>query len=432
MILRKTALMKALFLAAVAFVATTPRAHADSPCPVVNGDIDGNGTQDIAIKGNTLSVQNLVINISQTSTDVFLDCNGNGSFTNALAGDLNVVGGPALETINVTLVDNVRVNIIGPLTGVTRNLQFLACYNVVIDGSRGSLAGNSHVVIANRGNVSNDYFTVHLPATMDASEIDIRGEMGDGNDRFFLIADGVMTNGSVVDAVGAMGNNANVVTLTQTGVIDNSRLNLDAQGGPGLDFFTFDLKGQVINNGRLLVRAQGGDLTDTIKANVDLTTFKILTGGEVRLDLRGDAGTDFISVTRNNTVATPTTEIQGVLDLNIDGGYGADRINVDLAGGGFVLDGTLRMRVDGNEGNDTITVATDVQAASLNPVINAQVHGGFGVDKITMAINNQGPNAAANYAPAGVVLLDGGYSPLDTCVIGATNTAPIHKRNCEQ
>src|SRR5262249_46841439 len=140
-------------------------------------------------------------------------------------------------------------------------------------------------------------------------------------------------------------------------------------------------------------------------------------------------GVDNLSFSRAGTAGGPTTINAGVLDVYLRGGSDADNINVDLAGGGFVLDGTLRIREDGGLGNDHLTAAVDGQATSATPNLDVRLNGGQGADVLNAAINNNGPNTPDNYGAAGTVILDGSFDAGDSCTVSGNGL--VHKRNCE-
>ncbi len=407
------------------------------PCSVTEPDVDLDGATDLFVRGTT-GKQKLRVDINQTSTTVFLDCNGDGTF-GVGPGDLNgVLFGPA-RTFFIRLqgYDDITFNFTGNITGRAMNIAITlgAGINAVNIGgtpsapSVGELHANSALVVHVDGLVGPDTVKLMVPPVVDNSAILFRAKTGDANDHVWVYSSGVITNGSIVDVKADLGGSANSFHLLQSGVITDATLQTDLQGGPGvLDIITNSLGGTIGAGGRFLFRAALNQGADKFTQNFDLGNLQILAGGEVRFRVDGEGGGDTLLFTRNGTSGTPLTLNAGVLDLGINGGSGSDKITVDLAGGGFVTTGTYRLHVDGALGSETIVLASDIAAAS-NPDLDVLVHGGSGTDVINFTLNNSGANGSSNYGPAGFAILDGGYFSNDACTV--VGNPLVHERNCE-
>jgi len=412
-------------------------AQTDLPCFVTQTDVDFNGAPDLVFRAST-SKQKLVVNIDQTSTTVFLDCNGDGVFGSA-TGDINGATFGVIQTFLVRFTGNsdITFNFTGDLNGLAKNIavKLGAKTNTVNIGgtptspSPGKLLANSALVVHIDGMVGPDTVNLVLPPVVDNSAIWFRAETGDANDHVNVYSQGSIVNGSIVDAKVDLGGSANTFNMVQNGTIANGTFNLDLQGGPGLlDKIESSLAGQIGAGGRFRFHGALGNGNDKFTQTFDLGNLQILAGGEARFQIDGDNGGDTITFTRNGTVGGPATLNAGLLAIGVNGGSGSDKITVDLGGGGFVTTGTYRLRLDGMSGNDTIVAASDFGAGST-PVIDVLIHGGTGADLIDFTSNNLGANLPVNYGPAGHVQIDGGYFT-DVCTI--SGNALVHKRSCEK
>jgi hypothetical protein len=433
----RSTMLRIFCLATLALLFTLPAAADSLPCTVTQNDVDLDGAPDLDVRGTT-GKQKLRVDINQTSTTVFLDCNGDGTF-GVGAGDINgVVFGPA-QTFFIKLqgYDDITFNFTGDISGQAKNLAIklgAGINKINIGGtptapSVGKLLNNSALVVHIDGMVGPDTVNLMIPPVVDNSAILVRAETGDANDHVWVYSSGTITNGSIVDLKADLGGSANSFHLLQSGVIANATLQTDLQGGPGvLDIITNSLAGTIGAGGRFLFRAALNQGADKFTQNFDLGNLRILAGGEVRFRVDGEGGGDTLLFTRNGTSGTPLTLNAGVFDLGINGGSGSDKITVDLAGGGFVTTGTYRLHVDGALGSETIVLASDIAAAS-NPDLDVLVHGGSGTDVINFTFNNSGANGSSNYGPAGFAILDGGYFSGDKCTV--TGNPLVHERNCE-
>jgi hypothetical protein len=115
--------------------------------------------------------------------------------------------------------------------------------------------------------------------------------------------------------------------------------------------------------------------------------------------------------------------------VRFKGGAQQDSISIGIANGGFAMDGTLRLRADAGAGNDVVVFDFTADATSPNPQFDVSVTGGPGNDTVNGFLFNNGPGTAANYGPAGMLLLDGGTGSADKCTIAGNSF--IHRRNCE-
>jgi hypothetical protein len=425
---RKPVLILALSLGAAALPGL-----ARAACTATQGDFDGNGTTDLRIVG-TGAKQRIVLDVEAAQTLVSISCNGDPDFIDA--GDLNqqpFAGNFDLYDIAPGGSDIVTFNLAQSLSGASKLVRVLLLggNNVVsFTAAPGVvLSGQSRLVAEVAGYLSSD--TVELQAPdLNASGVLLRGDLSIGNDTVRVTL-GNMSNGALLDVDATLSSGNNFFELTQRAgtTITNSTVDLIAEGSNGGDKFTAALNGVAGAGARLRFTGDLADSNDTFLATLDLATFRVLAGGEVVLDVRGGNGTDKITVTRNGTAGGAAATLAGVLDLRLAGGLLTDTLAVDLAGGGFAMNGgRLRLRAEGGAANDLIDVKLQADASSTNPIFDVHLHGGPQTDTLTLDLQNGGPNAAANFGPAGQVLVDGSHG-VDACAV--TGNALQKIRNCE-
>jgi hypothetical protein len=423
------ALFAALLLSAL------PRPAAAAVCGLVVDTDPANGLPRMTFNGPAAR-QNLVLQAEATQTTVSLDCNGNGTFTDA--GELNaVVYAQAINTYNVALggTDNVTFNIPSSWNGVSKNLHVFLLggpNNVSITTAGSPTITNSKLLVNVYGYLTSDTVNLTTPA-MDNSKIVLRGDLSFGNDTVNVTLGGPVTNGSSIDVDTTLDLGGNTFNFTQPAGSDitNSTVSVYAEGGANTDNVTTNFKGVTGAGGRLNFTADLGAYTDHYRGNLDLATFQIAAGGEVHVDVDGAADTDDLTFTRNGTTIAGGAPISGLLDVRLNGGLGLDALIVDLGSNALQLNGgTLALRANGGASNDVLTFDIAADASSTDPHFDVAVFGGMQTDKITWNLVNGGPNTAANYGPAGAVLIQGG-AQIDTCKIGLTNNSIFKKRDCE-
>jgi hypothetical protein len=167
----------------------------------------------------------------------------------------------------------------------------------------------------------------------------------------------------------------------------------------------------------------GNDVLDAQVA----TTLSLLGGSGAQLRARGGPGNDRLSLTRGSA-ATLLGQQGGLLDVDLNGGAGADVLGVDLWGDFYLPTNAavLRVRADGGAGNDVVEVALGGRTGSA-PRFDVSVTGGVGNDTVAFDLENAGANAAANYE-VGTAFVDGSLG-VDSCrVLG---NGRVDRRNCE-
>lgn len=409
---------------------------ASAACGVIASDIDKNTLPDLLVVGNGYP-QNLIVNVYQNQTVVFLDCNGNGTFTDANWGDLNgKVFAGSYTSIQAWMkgaagTDNITFNVADAWSGQVRwfgahtgggTTKF-----TVASLPGGALTNNSKLVVEIGGSAGNDKMTLDVPDMSD-SEIYFRSNLMSANNSATVINSHTITN-SVVEFASTLQGYRNGCNFTNTGVIDGT-LDVSFDGGRNLygsDVCTASIGGTIGSNGRLFLKTNLGASNDLFTGSLDLGTLNVAAGGELHIDVRGQLGSD--KITLNHGVSVGPATNAGLIDIDLDGGDGLDALTLDLSGGGLKNDGMLRVRVDGGINDDVLTCLIDVAATSAaSSNMDLYVTGGAGNDKPTFTLNNNGPNLPANFSYAGSAIIDGGPGT-DTCV--ATGSGISHKRNCE-
>ncbi|MEX2173335.1 MAG: hypothetical protein WD872_03175 [Pirellulaceae bacterium] len=205
------------------------------------------------------------------------------------------------------------------------------------------------------------------------------------------------------------------VSYTLTGELINSR-SLDINLGDGNDDAVFDFMAGVASPelrvnvlgqaGKDAVAADFGAVTGTnvsLSANLgkgndslDLVLSEgLFDDAALRVNARGGDGNDFLNVSADAQVHIDSLAL---LDLNLLGDAGADRITVDYLG---ALDGDLLLRAAGGKGNDAVAVHLDLDPGSAG-LVSARVLGDAGNDNLKLKIWNAEDLASID------ALLDGG------------------------
>jgi hypothetical protein len=380
----------------------------------------------------TPAKQTLIVNVSAASTTVYLDCNGNNQFTDA--GDLNgsvFANDHRVFDIQLGGYDVITFNVAGDLNNSGKNAQIVlgpGINTVNVTSTATLIDANSRVLVDVIGNAGPDTITGSIGSTIDASTFQIRADLGLGNDSVNVAFPGAFVNGAVISVDGQLGAGVNAFAVSKTGTFTTSTMNVDVEGGPWTDSVQVFLGSPLAANSRYFASAELGAGNDTFKGSVDFTQLQLGAGSEAHFRARGGLGNDTLSVTRNGTTGN-VIQSGGMLDVDLNAGAGYDSITVDLGGSSYNpgSNSLLRLRADGGVGNDIMSFVVDAVAAST-PNIDASITGGSGNDAVSIALNDNGGNAAANYGPAGVVLIDGGGG-VDSCP--TTGNGLFHRRGCE-
>jgi hypothetical protein len=206
-------------------------------------------------------------------------------------------------------------------------------------------------------------------------------------------------------------NGAGSLTVQCDGVVRsfNGIAKIVVNSREGADHVEYRLTGDLTVSREIDVNLGAGD-------DVFLSNWfgSVRSGVQLTLDVDGKAGKDLIAVDATNGVnIAPQAEV----DVNLNGGLGADRIFMDHRG---KLDGTLDGLFTGGLGTDTIAVTADLAANSAGQLL-AKVDGNAGNDDLTLQVN-QAPGGLA-VVQAGI---DGGAGH-DLC----HRTPNVAAVNCE-
>jgi hypothetical protein len=385
-------------------------------------------------------VATIVVNPTVPNANVSIDCNGDGDLADATdlpaadyagAFDTYDIQLKANDTVNFSLVD-------GTYNGLRLNPQILlgSGANVVnLSFSGDTLQANSRVLIDIAGGAANDTITVTTPNVLTNSAFSLKVDAGSGND-VVVVSEGVVTLSSITLDV-ALGLGTNTMTVNHLGIINTSNVAETIEGGNGPDTVNNNWFAYVNATSRVYVTADLGAGNDKFTAGLDLGVFDIYNTSEVHFDVSGGGGANQLQVTRGATIPGGVAGFfvynNSLLDIRLKGGAQTDTMTVDLGAGGIdpASNGTLRVRADVGGGNDTLNLLVDCSTnfGGENPFYDVVLTGGNGNDKVNWTLNNGAcPGAAANFAPAGRVLLDGAAGS-DTCVIAGTGLA--NRRGCE-
>jgi len=371
----------------------------------------------------TRQVLNVVTNNS--GAVISLDCNGNGSFLDP--GDVNGVQENLILGIDVQLGGSDSITYaLGSATGSTRTLQIAlggGTNRVELTLNDGLNSAGAGLLVDVSGGPGADT-VVGTVGRVTGAGLQVRADLGAGNDAFDLAFGAAITGGAVVAVQAVLGPGSNTARVTKGLALNGSTLSIDVEGGSGVDKVTTSLASSLVG-GRYSVNAELGGGNDEFRGLVDFGATS-LTNAEVTFRVLGGLGNDTLAVTRGATfggVYFPS----GLVEADLKGGAGNDSLTLDLGGDALEAYGRLRLRADGGAGNDVLSLAADVKSGAV-PLFDAAVTGGVGDDVIGFTLNNSGSNGPANYPVAGTILIDGSLGQ-DACTISGNGLT--HRRGCE-
>jgi hypothetical protein len=420
--------------------------RSEGACSVVEGDKDHNGTTDLRIVGDTRK-QIVVVEIRNGSYLVKIDCNANGSFTDAV--DVVKSGSAAIETYSLELGggDVITLRQTEDLAGAVKNVSLAlgpGADNVTYatDG-HDLLAGSSLEIEATGVGSGAATLTVDLTGSViDKSTLFLRTDLGAGADRLKLLGPATVTS-SLVDLGVRLGAGNNVLgTSDGGGALSASTLyeRITSDNGPAeAANITSSFAGRIDKGSRVfysLNLGSGGNgqtASDRWTGQFDLGRFAIdpavtIGTSEAYFNIKGFGGFDILQVDDGGTNGPAT--VNGLLSFLLDGGGQPDTLGMNWSG----LTGTGKFRywADGATSIDQLRVDLVATATSRND-IDLYVGGGpendLGSphgDGIEVSVQNYGH---ATFGPARAVVLDGGLEGPDPC--SYQGNAPRVVINCE-
>lgn len=414
-------------------------------------DLDGDGANDLRITGGLENTE-IILTEDRAANELLLSLNKNGDFDFTDAGEFQNRTLVASDGFNIA-----RGSIFASLGAGTDTINY--------DLQNGNLNGVSRAVEIDLGGGSDNFiFTTDKNSQFNRITggtnltFDIEGGAGLDLIHFHFIGssatDAVIDNSVVaITASGGAGNDSLLLNLrnsvggvSHTALDNNARFTVDATGGNGLDLFptnvdgigsagqaVFDLHytggtdtagsdeafiaflGGIGNASQANVQAdlQGGN--DSFTARLVQGGFNMDPGTLLRIRAYGQGGNDRLSLVSFSLISAPM-DIDGLLDVGLFGGVGADRIGVNFpTSAEFDIGATGRVRLlaVGGAGNDTLGNRNDAALAAITlsntagstGVYDVIVQGNGGADRVDFVLNNPG---AVTFGPAGKILLDGG------------------------
>jgi hypothetical protein len=138
----------------------------------------------------------------------------------------------------------------------------------------------------------------------------------------------------------------------------------------GADAFTYRLEDTLVRDQSIFLE---------LGAGADQASFDLAAGvseANLKIEVDGGAGADTISSTIGSLAAAQVA-------FFANGGDGADNIAVDGTGATISADSRLRAKLFGEAGKDTLTATFD---GKIDGILNIQNDGGKGVDKVVTSI----------------------------------------------
>jgi hypothetical protein len=388
-------------------------------------DLDGDGSQDdIRIRGDG---GNNTVQIFDTADNGFvlaMDANGDGDFDDAPLGDLpgvlfgisdksvvfdiNLGGGADKVIYSVNNNDRdgcARTLLVRLGTGDdefranagTQNLVGLSAFHFDVNGGGGADA----VDFAFKG-VTN-------------SSLVIKEALGGGNDTSAVTFAGNIDFGASVKILADLGPGDNLLDLALQGVgfNDVATADINVLGGDDAlhhDKVTVDLHDDVGNgvlSSRLAItaRLRAGDDEFLVRPQTD--DFRVDDTSLAAIAAFGGAGRDELKVVGTDPAAFPMhIDPDGLFDIDLHGGDGADVLAVDFAiTNALRLEGTLRVRLHGDADGDELALFVRNDDTTRG-TYDLAVAGGDGDDLVRFGLDKQ--LGSPGLGPAAAVLLAGG------------------------
>jgi hypothetical protein len=411
-------LTRTLIIAALGVGLSPLRASAAAPPCRVDEGSDG-----LTLTG-TSRKQTLILSVSGRTAVVRLDCDGDGSFTNAAAGD--VEGEYSENRFTIDLKGNDLITIRESAFGVSHDLRILlgpGVNTLAFDQGGRAVEFGARLTLDVSGGVGADNIGLNFDGGLYDATLLLRVAAGAGNDTLNVTLPD--SSGSRMDARLDLGAGTNRLTIGQQGRFE-SDADVEIEGGSGVDDVTFS---PVRVDGKLRVRADLGAGNDRFTTRLDLAQLEVL--GTLFVSVDGGPGNDVLSVTRDGTSSATGAVVSGVLDLRLSAGLGNDAITLDLGGRGLAdfNGGTLRVRADGGAGADTLRVTLDTGVAGIigPETYDVAMTAGAGNDLIVVEHDTPFP---INYRQ-GAMIIDGGAGTLDRCTVAGGTVDRLHLLNCE-
>jgi hypothetical protein len=406
----------AAVLCAVGVIVLTMPAAARAACSVTSGDFDANGSIDMRFIGDAYR-QNLLLDLGNGSVQVKLDCNGDGDYADPGDFDFNITTTGGLETFDIQLRGKDAITILqsASVPGDRKNLLLTLGPggNVVeIDNFFfAPLTGQSSWVVDVVGGPNDDTLTVRLNGAVTSSLLQVRGDLGLGNDHVVLYGPATSTGG-VIDFDLALGPGNNTLDLIRTAgaTLGAFRSTVNVDGGD-VAINSDKVSVNMANPNVIFTTGSRFALNANLLAGNDAFTLNdagCFTGSESRFRVKGGAGNDVLQA---GTVLPGLYSNDGLIETVFDGGPGADILDIEKHVEGL---GTYRVRAHGGDSSDI--VVTSVFAEDVGFGINTLdllARGGRGADTLYTAIFAP---VATLYNPSAAALLDGGGDVNDICI----------------
>ena len=414
-------------------------ALAASPCIVDGGFGDPN--EPLIVTGTT-GKQILELYLGSGGLGLFLDCNGDGDFTDAGDATLSLISDPAV--IQLKGLDTITINQVADLIAskYLLHIELAGGANTVKLNGGGFSIVDSRIVVEVQGSPGADTLNLDFGGgTVNRSALSLKADLGAGNDVLRILHSPIPVSGGSFVVEALLGSGANTFVYDDGGVGSvgaGGTTELRVEGGSGVDTLTLNLGGVVGGfsgpdpGGRLIVNANLGGGNDRLVGNVDLGTGGLTIGlqGEAYINVSGGAGADSLILSGNGT--TGPNQNAGLLDIRLSGGIGNDTLTVGFGAGGFeAMDGgNLRIRADGGAGSDTLTFNLDSSNSTAPSNYDVEVSGGAGNDVLAVTVN-AGGSQPVTFKPGGLAHIDGSFGNLDKCTVSGISSSSLLKRNCE-
>lgn len=397
-----------------------------SACTIAKADFDRNGTLDVKLVGKS-GRQNAVVELRGSTYLAQIDCNGNGSYGDAV--DVTDGGSGPIETFTFALggADTITVLQAADLAGTAMNLvvPLGGGANRFTFRSQGfALSQRSSLAFDVRGAGGADEVIFDLAgSTLSHSAVLIRADLGNGANASGFVGP-TQAFGSLIDVSLIAGGAAGKTTAffhDGGGRASSSTITAHFVGADGAryaDSLSTTLSGKLEDASRFNLYANLQQGNDRYDGHFDVSTFGIDAAGgggsEALLRVNAAQGFDVLRVD-DSAVVGPAT-VNGLLSVDLQGGPQPDALGI--VWNGLTGSGEFRYRADGGVTNDRINGSVSVHPNSANRLL-FQFLGHTEMDisaKVADVLNvSFDAPPSVSYGPLSGIVLDGGLQGDDVC-----------------
>lgn len=415
----------------------------DRAVPAINVLPDAvNGV--ITFRGDSKAQNIIILDVPDFTTSINIDSDGDGALDMFLDSALQF-GGAEFELFVFDLRggnDRIEYRQLRDLDGRTRRFEvndYFGSNSFSYDANGFGLINGTEVSLEWNSGKKNDVVTVNFDAITD-SNFTISTDFGNGANGLNMIMRGALTNAAVnINQNGGTGVDSFNLFIQRQALLDNSTLAVVANLDAGHDAFSVSINSEIIGNGsRMSFDVNCGSGNDVLNYRLNGAV------GDASVELDGDLSSGHDSFTTTLGFDFYFDDSSAQVLYRVNGGSGNETMFIfpfTLLGLNASLFGQLDYQIDTGTGNDTVTYATldivgqtgaelepqatgrfllNLNMGAGNDILNLTLHFGPNSNSadveisVLMGSGNDRVNFSGsdpvgmNYLPSGGVRLDGG------------------------